>query len=633
MKSRSDNDDGMAAQAGRASGVVDVFISYAREDRDRAMGLVDALERAGRTVWWDVSIPAGSNWHKEITSRLAQAKCVIVLWSATSIHKEFVSDEAELGKRQEKLIPVLIDPVEPPLGFGRRQCANLVGWEGATDWPEFQHLLLAITEKVNASPPAEAVAGGGLADIPQRPLQAIASVALPRSAPRRAGAFAGAPPLGEGRTSAWLRWAVSSVFAVLVLWIDPFGLFAASQRLSQDSANRILGPLYPTTGRDQVSVVLWRDSSLAARKLTWPIPLAQHARALSAILTYRPKAVFVDIAYTNDRGDRGVELLREEIANYAEARIPLLFAAPSEAGEAIIPALLGALPADKLVGVPEPIEDGFTRTYPEEVTVGGAVYKTAAFRLLQLSAPADEGMRVANARIRRSIEIVWGTDPHPINREIIEDCAQAAPETPWQRLWAALVRPGTLTRPCPYAPQIPIEAISDSTRDSRFAELIENRFIILGFTVQSVPDEVTTPVNGRLPGAHLHAMALDNLLSFGDRYKSREPEMLLKALKAFGVVLMLGALLAVCGRRAGRTTSLPHSWVRGVLALPVVIAIATGTAVTSFAIFDLPPADYIGTLGLALATFGLVRAGAVETAMGLRLWRSRAQAATRIRST
>jgi len=42
----------MAAKAGRASAVVDVFISYAREDRDRAMVLVDALERADREEWW-----------------------------------------------------------------------------------------------------------------------------------------------------------------------------------------------------------------------------------------------------------------------------------------------------------------------------------------------------------------------------------------------------------------------------------------------------------------------------------------------------------------------------------------------------------------------------------------------------
>lgn len=34
--------------AGRASVVVDILIGCAREDRDRAMGLVGALERAGR---------------------------------------------------------------------------------------------------------------------------------------------------------------------------------------------------------------------------------------------------------------------------------------------------------------------------------------------------------------------------------------------------------------------------------------------------------------------------------------------------------------------------------------------------------------------------------------------------------
>ncbi|MBX3516637.1 MAG: toll/interleukin-1 receptor domain-containing protein [Rhodospirillales bacterium] len=138
--------------------MVDVFISYAREDRDRAMILVNALERAGRSVWWDVSIPAGSNWHKEITSRLAQAKCIIVLWSATSIYKEFVTDEAELGKRQNKLIPVLIDPIEPPLGFGLRQCVNLVGWEGEWEHPDYQILLRAINEKVDGQPDLRATA-------------------------------------------------------------------------------------------------------------------------------------------------------------------------------------------------------------------------------------------------------------------------------------------------------------------------------------------------------------------------------------------------------------------------------------------------------------------------------------------
>ena len=625
----------MAAKAGRASAVVDVFISYAREDRDRAMLLVEALERADRSVWWDVSIPAGSNWHKEITSRLAQAKCVIVLWSATSIYKEFVTDEAEVGKRQEKLIPVLIDPIDPPLGFGRRQCANLVGWEGEWEHPDYQVLLRAIAEKIEQQPGAEAdmhqPATGGLADATPRPLFATGPIAPTSQALRRAPPFLSPGAARAGIGSPWLRWLLYSALAVTLLWIDPFGVFAASQRLSQDSANRILGPLYPTTGRDQVSVILWRDSSLATQRLTWPIPLARHARALDAILTYRPRAVFVDIVYANDRGDPGVEAMREEIENYAEARIPLLFAAPSQAGEAIIPALKGALSDDKLVGVPEPIEDGFTRTYPEEVKVGTAIYKTAAFRLLQLTGTADDSMQIQSDRMRRSIEIVWGTEVAPINRDIIEACAPAAPETPAQRLLAALMQPGSLTQPCPYAPQIPIEAILDSTRDPRFAELITDRFIILGFSVLSVPDEVMTPVNGRLPGAHLHAMALDNLLTFGERYKSREPEALFKAIKAVAVVLMLAALLAAEGRRGGARDM--RSWLRAAAVLMLTVVICAGASVLSFAVFDLPPADWIGTLGLALTMALLARVGIVEQAVSRIRWSRSPRAKARMQSS
>lgn len=625
----------MAAKAGRASAVVDVFISYAREDRDRAMVLVEALERAGRTVWWDVSIPAGSNWHKEITSRLAQAKCVIVLWSATSIHKEFVTDEAELGKRQEKLIPVLIDPIDPPLGFGRRQCANLVGWEGEWEHPDYQILLRAIGEKIEGAALAEADTQqpptGGLADITPRPLFAAGAVAPSGQALRRAPPFLSPAAARAGIGSPWLRWLLYSVLAVTLLWIDPFGVFVAAQRLSQDSANRILGPLYPTTGRDQVSTILWRDSTLATQKLTWPIPLARHARALNAILTYRPRAVFVDIVYSNDRGDPGVEAMREEIENYAEARIPLLFAAPSQVGEAIIPALKSALSDDKLVGVPEPIEDGFTRTYPEEVKVGTAIYKTAAFRLLQLTGATDDSMQVQSDRMRRSIEIFWGTEVAPINRDIIEACASAAPETPAQRLLAALVQPGTLTRPCPYAPQIPIEAILDSTRDPRFAELITGKFIVLGFSVLSVPDEVMTPVNGRLPGAHLHAMALDNLLTFGERYKSREPEALFKAIKAVAVVLMLAALVAAEGRRGGGRDK--RSWLRAAAALMLTVMICAGASVLTFTVFDLPPADWIGTPGLALSMALLARAGIVEQAVSRIRWSRSPRAKARMQSS
>ena len=37
----------------------DIFISYAREDRNRIKPLAEALEKQGWSVFWDRTIPAG----------------------------------------------------------------------------------------------------------------------------------------------------------------------------------------------------------------------------------------------------------------------------------------------------------------------------------------------------------------------------------------------------------------------------------------------------------------------------------------------------------------------------------------------------------------------------------------------
>jgi hypothetical protein len=45
----------------------DVFISYARRDRDFAGRLADALKERGHQVWIDwEDIPPASDWHAEI---------------------------------------------------------------------------------------------------------------------------------------------------------------------------------------------------------------------------------------------------------------------------------------------------------------------------------------------------------------------------------------------------------------------------------------------------------------------------------------------------------------------------------------------------------------------------------------
>jgi TIR domain len=120
--------------------MADIFISYSNEDRPRIARLADALERAGQSIFWDRQIPAGLTWRSYIGKALTDSKCVVVAWSAVSVESEWVLEEAELAKKA-KLIPVSLENVSPPLGFGGFQASDLSTWDGDHRAPEFKRLL------------------------------------------------------------------------------------------------------------------------------------------------------------------------------------------------------------------------------------------------------------------------------------------------------------------------------------------------------------------------------------------------------------------------------------------------------------------------------------------------------------
>jgi hypothetical protein len=67
----------------------------------------------------------------KIEEALAAAERVVVLWSKTSVKSAWVLDEAAAGRDSGRLIPVLIERVEPPLGFRQYQAIDLSGGRGA----------------------------------------------------------------------------------------------------------------------------------------------------------------------------------------------------------------------------------------------------------------------------------------------------------------------------------------------------------------------------------------------------------------------------------------------------------------------------------------------------------------------
>ena len=127
-------------------GATDVFVSYKAEDRPRLLPLVTALEASGFSVWWDTHIGGGSHWREDIQEHLDAAKCVIVAWSRRSVGPggDFVRDEAARARKRGVYLPVRLDEVEPPLGFGEVQAISLKGWKGDRLDPRFHALAEAV---------------------------------------------------------------------------------------------------------------------------------------------------------------------------------------------------------------------------------------------------------------------------------------------------------------------------------------------------------------------------------------------------------------------------------------------------------------------------------------------------------
>ena len=167
----------------------DVFVSYARKNRPVAEQIAEALSASGLQVWWDSELSAGSEFAAVIETKLGGAAVVIVLWSADSVRSSFVRDECSRAIKHDKLLPVRIEDIELPLGFGQLHTLDLLEWDGDADDSAFEKLLLEVRRRQQRTPL-------GLLAEPPRP---------GRRWPRRSSWMAGAAlVLAAGGTAVWV---------------------------------------------------------------------------------------------------------------------------------------------------------------------------------------------------------------------------------------------------------------------------------------------------------------------------------------------------------------------------------------------------------------------------------------------
>ena len=97
----------------------EVFISYARKDRDRVIPWIRRLQARGISVWVDAqAIEGATHWAGEISQAIDECKVLLLMLSATSAASEHVMREVSLALDGKKaFLPLFLEPVTVPAGL------------------------------------------------------------------------------------------------------------------------------------------------------------------------------------------------------------------------------------------------------------------------------------------------------------------------------------------------------------------------------------------------------------------------------------------------------------------------------------------------------------------------------------
>lgn len=362
-------------------------------------------------------------------------------------------------------------------------------------------------------------------------------------------------------------WAAALCFliAMPLTLIDPPYLERATAQFSQRAYNLIFGAAYPDSWglpipveraqRPEVAVALLNES--AANDLAregeraWPSEARIHAAVLEAILARKPRAVFVDLLFI-DRMVGSTAAFERAVARFGTAHgttTPLYFVLgsmvarpggvalgePCSCSQARQARLQGVATQPEtsvtgelwrlveahawvnLIGAPLPEDQVVLRSYPlsaQHAALGCT--PTAAVCLYEAatgaSLPPD----------RPDLFLFWELEPPDANDRWMECSPPLKGWVSWlPRPVLAFFSPESLKQRCATIPTIPVKELLQSEQDADVQSMIEGNVVLYGANVTG-GDLHPTLVTDSISGVYIHAMALDNLLKFGDRYIKSE---------------------------------------------------------------------------------------------------------------
>lgn len=345
----------------------------------------------------------------------------------------------------------------------------------------------------------------------------------------------------------------------------------ALKRLAARSFAPLLTQDYGTAGQRQITVVTIDDGDLKEYGLGWPVALEFHQRLIKRIAgvppepdppdplypdstppppppAHKPKAIFLDLLFLDRRPPEQVAALKDAVCAAAARGVPLHYAsyqrsdlssnvedmlrtARTDAGEPCAIAVQAPVEIDRL--------DQHQWTYPLTLVPGPQAHDRARpSRSVALTLYCRHEPEHCPQDTSEPMALMWPTGAHKTNSKILVEHdetgdVKAICRDGWHwweavpfhsfipRLWHWVwgTTPPKARPLCPYNQVVPASAFKGiGFTDQQLADALDKRYVLIGLNLAGINDHVLSPVHGRLPGVHSHAVALDNLITYEGRY-------------------------------------------------------------------------------------------------------------------
>lgn len=372
----------------------------------------------------------------------------------------------------------------------------------------------------------------------------------------------------------FIIWLIFGVF-------DPFGFDASTDRQSYMVAERALSPFHDWFSpeiRDQITVVLLREED-QEKEEPWPPKYSRHGNIIASIIEQNPRAFFADITFqTNREDDESLNNMTSTIKDAME-------------NNPKVPVFIGSFHENDKT--PEEIRnlfrltyvswEGSTENYPligdKDKIVNKKIVSDInypAFSIFMELCKRDKNLSVCGSDLKsgvipggvfdRDMEVRWLSSTPPQLAETVSESEEASNRECHNyeekddyfinkllsRLYAAsrnLLIPAKeiidkalpkhylenkTKLSCP--PFITLS--TEQLTSDRWRSFIENKIVFFGHHLLASRDSHETPVHGYMPGVFIHAMALENLLRYGEDYSKNSKEYL-EIIKETDVVELL----------------------------------------------------------------------------------------------